>query len=77
MFNTFPISFTFDGIQYRGEIKPLSMGVENRKPTNFQVILNHVYYGLVKRKGADWVTDSPKCAIMVNTIGNHIYDWYE
>jgi hypothetical protein len=25
----------------------------------------------------DWETDSPKCAIMVDVIGNHIYDWYE
>jgi hypothetical protein len=32
---------------------------------------------LVKRRGTDWETDSPKCAIMVDTIGNHIYDWYE
>jgi len=77
MFNKFPISFSYDGKQYRGEIKPLQAGLQNRMPTSFQVILNNVYYGLVKRKGADWVTDSPKCAIMVETIGNHIYDWYE
>ena len=77
MFNKFPISFSYDGKQYRGEIRPLQAGIQNRMPTSFQVILNNVYYGLVKRRGADWETDSPKCAIMVDTIGNHIYDWYE
>ena len=77
MFNKFPISFYFDGKQYDGQIQPLSIGVQNRIPTNFQVFLNHVYYGLVKRKGDDWETDSPKCAIMVKTIANHIYDRYE
>ena len=77
MFNKFPISFSYDGKQYRGEIRPLQTGVQNRIPTTFQVILNNMYYGLVKRRGADWETDSPKCAILVDTIGNHIYDWYE
>jgi hypothetical protein len=77
MFNKFPINFSFDGKQYRGEIKPLQVGLQNRMPTSFQVVLNNVYYGLVKRRGADWETDSPKCAFMVDTIGNQIYDWYE
>jgi hypothetical protein len=77
MFNKFPISFSFDGKQYRGEIRPLGKTLQNRVPTIFQVFLNHVYYGLVKRSGVDWETDSPKCACMVETIGNHIYDWYE
>jgi len=77
MFNKFPIHFTYDGIQYRGEIKPLQTGLQHRIPTSFQVVLNNVYCGLVRRRGADWETDSPKCAIMVDVIGNHIYDWYE
>ena len=45
--------------------------------TATKAVLNNVYYGLVRRKGADWETDSPKCAIMVEVIGNHIYDRYE
>jgi len=77
MFNKFPIHFSYDGVSYRGEIKPLQTGVQNRIPTSFQVVLNNVYYGQVKRRGVDWETDSPKCAIMVDTIGNEIYDWYE
>ena len=77
MFNRFPISFDYDGIHYRGEIKPLQSSLQHRIPTIFQVFLNNVYCGLVKRRGEDWETDSPKCAIMVNVIGNHIYDRYE
>jgi hypothetical protein len=77
MFNRFPIQFTYDGVRYNGEIKPLQTGLQHRIPTAFQVILNNAYYGLVRRKGADWETDSPKCAIMVDVIGNQIYDWYE
>lgn len=77
MFNKFPISFSFDGRQYNGEIRPLSTDVQNRVPTNFQVFLNNVYYGLVKRRGWEWETDSPKCAIMVDTIASHIDDWYQ
>jgi len=77
MFNKFPISFTYDGRQYNGEIQPLQAGLQNRMPTSFQVFFNHIYFGMVKRRGTDWETDSPKCAVMVNTIGNHIYDRYE
>ena len=77
MFNKFPIHFTYDGINYRGEIKPLQTGLQHRIPTTFQVVLNNVYCGNVRRRGADWETDSPKCAIMVDIIGNHIYDYYE
>jgi len=77
MFNKFPISFNYDGKHYSGLIQPLMNGLQNRIPTSFQVFLNNVYYGLIRRKGVDWETDSPKCAILVNTIGNHIYDWYE
>jgi hypothetical protein len=76
MFNKFSISFNFDGVHYNGEIKPLQTGLQHRIPTAFQVVLNHVYCGQVKRRGADWETDSPKCAIMVDAIGNQIYDWY-
>ena len=77
MFNGFPISFNYDGRQYQGQIKPLQTGIQYGKPTAFQVFFNNVYCGLVKRKGTDWETDSPKCAFMVNIIGDHIYDWYE
>jgi hypothetical protein len=77
MFNKFPIAFNYDGRQYRGQIKPLQTGVQYGIPTAFQVFLNNVYYGLMKRKGMDWETDSPKCAIMIDVIGNRIYDWYE
>ncbi|HEV2483850.1 MAG TPA: hypothetical protein VGS79_29500 [Puia sp.] len=77
MFNKFPIHFTYDGISYRGEIKPLHTGLQHRIPTTFQVVLNNAYCGLVRRKGTSWETDSPKCAIMVDIIGNHIYDYYE
>ena len=77
MFNKFPIHFYFDGKRYSGLIQPLQTGVQNRIPTSFQVFLNNVYYGLVRRRGTDWETDSPKCAIMVEIIGNHIYDQYE
>jgi hypothetical protein len=77
MFNKFPIHFSFDGKQYRGEIKPLQTGVQHRMPTAFQVFLDHVYCGLIKRRGEDWETDSPKCAILVNPIGHQIEDWYE
>ena len=77
MFNQFPIRFTYDGRQYLGQIRPLQTGLQHGKPTSFQVFFNNVYFGLVKRKGHNWETDSPKCAIMVDIIGNHIYDWYE
>ncbi len=77
MFNRFPINFDYDGKHYNGEIKPLAGGLQNRIPTTFQVFLNNAYCGLMKRRGEDWETDSPKCAIMVNVIGNRIYDWYE
>ena len=50
MFNKFPINFDFDGVQYRGEIKPLQTGVQHRKPTAFQVFLNNVYCGLIKEE---------------------------
>jgi len=77
MFNKFPIQFNYDGKHYSGNIQPLQTGLQHRIPTAFQVFLNNVYYGLVKRRGTDWETDSPKCAIMVDIIGNHIYDRYE
>jgi hypothetical protein len=77
MFNKFPITFNYDGIRYCGQIKPLATGLQQGLPTAFQVFLNNVYCGLVKRRGVEWETDSPKCAIMVDVIGNHIYDWYE
>jgi hypothetical protein len=77
MFNQFPIDFYYDGKYYKGQIKPLLAGAEKRKPTLFQVFLNQVYYGLVRQTHSGWETDSPKCAVMMNTIGNHIYDWYE
>ena len=77
MFNRFPINFDYDGKHYRGEIKPLQSGLQHRIPTTFQVYLNNVYCSLMKRRGEDWETDSPKCAIMVNVIGNRIYEWYE
>ena len=76
MYNRFPIQFKFDGRQYRGEIKPLTAGIQNRKPVKFQVFLNNIYYGDIRRNEDNWETDSPKCAIMVETLGNHIYDWY-
>jgi hypothetical protein len=77
MFNTFPISFSFDGKQYRGEIRPLSAEAQKKFPVNFQVFLNHAYCGLVKRRGWDWETDSPKCALLIKEISNNIYDWYQ
>jgi len=77
MFNKFPIAFRYDGRQYNGQIQPLATGLQQGLPTVFQVFFNHVYFGLVKRRGVEWETDSPKCAIMVDVIGNHIYDWYE
>jgi len=77
MFNKFPIQFNYDGKHYSGSIQPLQTGLQHRIPTSFQVFLNNVYYGLVRRRGTDWETDSPKCAIMVEIIGNHIYDRYE
>src|SRR5579871_3213847 len=64
MFNKFPIHFNYDGKQYRGEIWPLQTGLQHRIPTTFQVILNNAYCGLIKRRGAEWETDSPKCAIL-------------
>jgi hypothetical protein len=77
MFNNFSIAFSYDGKRYDGQIKPLSTGLQRGLPTSFQVILNHVYCGLIRRRGVDWETDSPKCAVMVEVIGNHISDWYE
>ncbi|HTR31345.1 MAG TPA: hypothetical protein VMH27_18865 [Puia sp.] len=77
MFNKFPIAFRYDGKQYNGKIQPLQTGLQQGLPTIFQVFLNNVYCGLVRRRGVEWETDSPKCAIMVDVIGNHIYDWYE
>jgi hypothetical protein len=77
MFSKFPIAFSYDGKQYSGQIKPLETGLQHGLPTSFQVFLNHVYCGLIKRKGVDWETDSPKCAFMVEAIGNQIYDRYE
>jgi hypothetical protein len=77
MFNKFPISFSYDGMQYEGEIKPLQAGIQHRMPTTFHVFMNNVYWGLVKRKGNDWETDSPKCAYMIDAIGNYIFDRYE
>jgi hypothetical protein len=77
MFNKFPIAFRYDGKQYNGQIKPLETGLQQGLPTSFQVFLNNVYFGLIRRKGVEWETDSPKCAIMVDEIGNRIYDWYE
>ena len=77
MFNPFPIAFRYDGKQYNGQIKPLQTRRQQGLPTSFQVFLNHVYCGLLRRKGVEWETDSPKCAVMVEVIGNHIYDWYE
>lgn len=77
MFNKFPIQFTYDGIAYRGEIKPLQTGLQHRIPTSFQVVLNNMYYGQVKRRGVDWEADSPKCAVLVQVIGDRIFDRYE
>jgi len=77
MFNKFSIDFFYDGRHYQGQVQPLQAGVQNRIPTSFQVFFNNMYYGLVKRRGTSWETDSPKCAIMVDKIGNHIYSWYE
>jgi hypothetical protein len=77
MFNKFPINFSFDGRSYHGLVKPLTTGVQNRKPTSFQVFLNNSYCGVIQRKNDRWETDSPKCAIMVDTLAARIYDWYE
>ncbi|HEV3414572.1 MAG TPA: hypothetical protein VG101_18965 [Puia sp.] len=77
MFNQFPIAFCYDGKQYNGQIRPLQTGLHQGLPTSFQVFLNHVYCGLVRRKGVEWETDSPKCAVMVDVIGNYIYERYE
>ena len=77
MFNKFPIHFNFDGKQYNGEIQPLLSGAQQRKPTAFQVFLDHVYCGLIKKRGEEWETDSPKCAILVNPLRRQIEDWYE
>jgi hypothetical protein len=77
MFNRFPIAFRYDGKQYNGQIKPQATGLQQGLPISFQVYLNNVYFGLIRRKGVEWETDSPKCAIMVEVIGNRIYDWYE
>jgi hypothetical protein len=77
MFNKFPINFSYDGKQYRGEVKPLSMGVENRFPTKFQVFLNNVYCGSVQRTGRRWETDSQKCVVMMDQISDHIHAWFD
>lgn len=77
MFNKFPINFNYDGKQYRGEVRPLSTGMEKRIPTRFQVFLNNIYYGSVQRSGAHWETDSLKCGVLMDKIGHHIYDWYD
>jgi hypothetical protein len=76
MFNQFPINFRYDGKQYNGQIRPLHTGLQQGLPVSFQVFLNHVYCGLIQRRGTEWETDSPKCAVMVDVIGNHIYDRY-
>ncbi|HVU59024.1 MAG TPA: hypothetical protein VHD83_28375 [Puia sp.] len=76
MFNRFPIHFSFEGKQYRGEIQPLQAGAQNRKPTAFQVFLDHVYCGSIRRRDDRWETDSPKCAILVRPISYQIEDWY-
>ena len=76
MFNQFPINFRYDGKQYNGQIRPLHTGLQQGLPISFQVFLNHVYCGLIRRRGTEWETDSPKCAVMVEVIGNHIYDRY-
>jgi hypothetical protein len=72
MLSKFPIHFQFDGRSYLGQIQPLKSNTGGNMPTNFQVFLNNIYCGEIKRKGSKWETDSPKCAIMVDTIGNHI-----
>lgn len=77
MFNKFPINFSFDGRSYKGLVKPLTTGVQHRMPTTFQVFFNNSYYGVVQRKGGQWETDSPKCAVMVDSIADQIYDWYQ
>ena len=77
MFNKFPINFSFEGRSYQGLVKPLATGIQNRIPTSFQVFVNNTYYGLMKRKEDRWETDSPKCAIIMDTLGNEIYDWYQ
>jgi hypothetical protein len=76
MFNRFSISFDFEGRQYNGEVKPLLAGVKNRKPTIFQVFMNRLYYGQVNMTETGWETNSPKCAFMLNKIGNQIMNWY-
>jgi hypothetical protein len=76
MQSNFPIRFQFDGRNYLGQIKPLKSDSGNNNPTNFQVFLNNVYFGEIKRKGFKWETDSPKCAIMVDTIGSHIDGYF-
>ena len=77
MFNKFPINFSFDGRSYKGLVKPLVTGGQNRKPTAFQIFVNNSYYGVIQQKGMRWETDSPKCAVMVDTIVDRIYDWYQ
>ena len=76
MFNQFPINFRYDGKQYNGQIRPLHTGLQHGLPISFQVFLNRVYCGLIRRRGTEWETDSPKCAVMVDVIANHIYDRY-
>jgi hypothetical protein len=76
MNNKFAIHFQFEGKTYLGRIQPLKSGGGGRMPTNFQVFLNNMYCGEVHRSGIKWESDSPICAIMVDTIGNQIIDWY-
>jgi hypothetical protein len=72
MLSKFVIHFHFDGRDYSGQIRPLKSATSKNIPTNFQVFLNNTYCGEIKRQGSRWETDSPKCAIMVDTIGSHI-----
>ena len=77
MFNKFPIDFYFDGRYYQAQIKPLIPVSKDRIPNAFQVFLNHLYYGELRRRGSRWESDSPKCAMMAENIGNSIREWYE
>jgi|GEM_PF-598904 hypothetical protein len=77
MITKFPIDFYFDGKHYRGEIKPLATEKKlSRFPTIFQIYLNHTYRGEIKRRGFNWETNSPACAMMMDVLGNCINDWY-
>ena len=74
--NRFPIDFYFDGKYYQAQVKPLIPETKEKFPTTFQVYLNHIYYGDLRRKGLEWESDSPKCAIFAENIGNSISEWY-